>query len=301
MNQEHSLPYAGTVSLFPKHGYMGVLIIVFAELCLVLKVKIVGVYFTPIAWTGYILFLDGILWRKQRFSLFVSGTKNVLILLSWSVVCWLIFEGYNIYLKNWQYVGLPENISGRLIGYVWSFATIFPAILLTARLFRSSVRMPNPKFSFNISNALLVTYFGIGVVFITVPLAVSQDMAVKLFAFVWVGFIFLLDPINYWRKQESIIHQLSLGNVGVLASLLLSGISCGVLWEFWNYWSTAKWVYNVPLSIAGPKMFEMPLLGYLGFLPFAVECYVMNEFLYSLFPKLAPQTDGGLARKTRIV
>jgi hypothetical protein len=43
---------------------------------------------------------------------------------------------------------------------------------------------------------------------------------------------------------------------------------CGVLWEFWNYWAAPKWVYDVPRLGFG-KVFEMPILGYGGYVPFA--------------------------------
>ena len=49
---------------------------------------------------------------------------------------------------------------------------------------------------------------------------------------------------------------------------------CGVLWEFWNYWAATKWTYTVPY-LGDLKIFEMPVLGYLGFPPFALECYAM--------------------------
>ena len=47
-------------------------------------------------------------------------------------------------------------------------------------------------------------------------------------------------------------------------ALLASGAVCGVLWEFWNYWATARWTYTVPY-LGDVKLFEMPVLGYLGF------------------------------------
>jgi hypothetical protein len=49
---------------------------------------------------------------------------------------------------------------------------------------------------------------------------------------------------------------------------------CGWLWEFWNNWAAAKWHYVFPIG-QGWKIFEMPAPGYLGFLPFALECFVM--------------------------
>jgi hypothetical protein len=54
-----------------------------------------------------------------------------------------------------------------------------------------------------------------------------------------------------------------------------------VLWEFWNYWALAKWTYTVPY-LDHLKVFEMPVLGYLGFPPFVLECYAMAVWLRSV-------------------
>lgn len=127
----------------------------------------------------------------------------------------------------------------------------------------------------------------VGIAMLLVPLLVSKELASTMFGLVWMGVVFLLDPIHYLKGRNSVIGQLSQGNGQQLISLLLAGFLCGILWEFWNYWAAAKWTYSIPISFAGPKIFEMPLLGYLGFLPFAVECFVLSEFLYVLFPHLA--------------
>jgi len=65
-------------------------------------------------------------------------------------------------------------------------------------------------------------------------------------------------------------------------SLLAAGLMCGFFWEFWNYWAITKWYYNVPY-VGFFKIFEMPILGYLGYLPFALELYAMYWFTRSLF------------------
>ncbi|MGZ5435395.1 MAG: hypothetical protein ACXW3F_04990, partial [Pyrinomonadaceae bacterium] len=64
-------------------------------------------------------------------------------------------------------------------------------------------------------------------------------------------------------------------------SLLSAGLVCGFLWEFWNYWALSKWTYTVPY-FGDIKIFEMPVLGYLGFPPFAIECWAMYIFVRSL-------------------
>jgi hypothetical protein len=53
---------------------------------------------------------------------------------------------------------------------------------------------------------------------------------------------------------------------------------CGGLWEFWNFWASAKWIYTVPW-VGEVKLFEMPVLGFFGFPPFAEECYVIAQSL----------------------
>jgi hypothetical protein len=63
--------------------------------------------------------------------------------------------------------------------------------------------------------------------------------------------------------------------------LLTAGLVCGLLWEFWNFWARSRWVYTVPF-FDQLKGFEMPFLGFLGFPPFAVECYAIYNFI-SLF------------------
>ena len=71
------------------------------------------------------------------------------------------------------------------------------------------------------------------------------------------------------------------GSFNRVASLLASGFVCGILWEFWNYWAISKWTYTVPY-LGNVKIFEMPVLGYLGFPPFAVECWAIYIFCRSL-------------------
>jgi hypothetical protein len=62
---------------------------------------------------------------------------------------------------------------------------------------------------------------------------------------------------------------------------LAAGLICGLWWEAWNYFAITKWVYTLPV-LNFWKVFEMPLLGFLGFPPFALECAVMYNFLKAL-------------------
>jgi hypothetical protein len=99
---------------------------------------------------------------------------------------------------------------------------------------------------------------------------------------VFLGFIFLLDPINARAEDDSLLRDIRSGDHVRIINLLIAGFICGGLWEFWNFWAKAKWIYTVPI-LGGVKIFEMPVLGYFGFPPFALECFAMYVFVRRLF------------------
>ena len=121
------------------------------------------------------------------------------------------------------------------------------------------------------------------------------------FPLTWLAFILILAPVEYRRLPDSLLHQLARGNYTPLTRQLLAGFIAGGLWEFFNYWAQVKWIYTVPF-FEELKLFEMPLAGFLGFPPFAVECALVYRLLvwYRLAPPLGahrdqrPKADQGL-------
>jgi len=102
---------------------------------------------------------------------------------------------------------------------------------------------------------------------------------------IWTGFVLMLDPINYRLGLSSILRQLRSGTLGGILRLFATGLVCGFLWEFWNFWAGGKWVYSIPY-LGNVKIFEMPIIGFLGFIPFAVEVFVMYVFVGWVFKKI---------------
>ena len=66
------------------------------------------------------------------------------------------------------------------------------------------------------------------------------------------------------------------------------GLTCGLLWEFWNYWAAAKWTYNLPFLgvLEQYRYFEMPWIGLLGFLPFGIACWVAFQSMVIIIVRL---------------
>jgi hypothetical protein len=235
---------------------------------------------TPIAWTGYIVFIDGLIWKIRGESPIVNDRAEMVFVALVSVPLWVLFELYNKYtLKNWHYVGLPSVLLIRYIGYAWAFATIWPAIFETAELVgclrdrrAPAFRRLDPKrVPLDAAGWAAVTA---GAAMLLWPIVHPSPW---LAAPVWLGFIFLLDPINAHHGAESLRGDFAAGHRGRFVNLLAGGLVCGLVWECWNYWAHTKWIYSVPVP-PDIKLFEMPLAGYLGFPAFAVECFVMYVF-----------------------
>ena len=273
---------------FPLYGLFGAAVVVAAELLLVAGSPLVGRWFTPIVWTGYVVFMDAVVrYITGRSYLTTDRLEGVLAALA-SVGGWWLFELYNTprFWRGgadlvgvwWQYHNLEPNPLLRRVGYDWSFATIFPALFLTAAALRATVFRSARVRPWRPSSGLQRAAVAVGAVGVVLPLAVVSPWLVPL---VWMGWVLLLEPLNYRSGRPSWLADLAAGDASRVTALLASGLVCGVLWEFWNYWALTKWTYTVPYP-PGAKLFEMPVLGYLGFLPFALECFAMYHGLRGL-------------------
>jgi len=275
------------------HGWIGLGVIAAAEILLLTGQPVVAGWFTPIVWTGYVLFVDALAARLTgRSYLTTDRVDGVLVALA-SVLCWWLFELYNAprFWRGgegalglwWRYHGLEPNLFLRRVGYDWAFATIFPAMFLTAAVLRATVFRRARVRPWRPSPGLLRLAIAAGVVGVVLPLVVVSQWLVPL---VWAGWVLLLEPLNYRRGLPSWLGDLAQGDASRLLALLGSGAICGVLWELWNYWAATRWTYTVPY-LGGVKIFEMPVLGYLGFPPFALEAYAMYRWMHGLLDRRA--------------
>lgn len=280
---------------FPLYGYAGFAIVAAAEILLFAGNQIVGHWFTPIVWTGYVLFVDALVYLYKGRSLLMTDRAELLIIVVISIGGWWLCEFYNAprFWKSdlelwWHYHNLEPNPFLRRAGYDWAFATIFPALFGTAELFRLTIfKKLRRGFLIAFSRTALILMFVLGLVASLVPLVFPSEWLAPV---VWLSFIFLFDPLNAWRGWPSITGDISRGDWRRLLSLLATGFVCGVLWEFWNYWAISKWTYTVPY-LGSVKIFEMPVLGYFGFPPFTVECWTLYIFFRSLLSKPPVQSN----------
>ncbi len=285
------------LAAYPFYGLVGLGLLFAGEVLLFRGIRPVVNYFTPLAWTGYLLAVDAAIYSLRGRSLLRSTPKEFALMALWSIPIWVLFEGYNLRLANWRYIELPSTLPAQFLGYVWSYATVVPALLETAELlaalgyFRAATAR-GWRWTLRARRLLLVA----GGLAVVVPFLVPQRAAAYLFALVWLGFIFLLEPINYARGNDSLLRDLAANRGTRLYALLASGLLCGLLWEFWNYWAETKWLYVFPM-FQDAKIFEMPLAGYLGFPPFAIECFAMYAFISTEIRRLVGEAPATARRR----
>jgi hypothetical protein len=237
-------------------------------------------------WWSYIFAADFAVWKLRGTSLLRDRPKEFLFLAVWSVPLWMLFEAVNLRIENWYYVMAPWSFSLGLVYLFLAFGTVLPGIFETMELVVGLIeklvpggRITGRPFTMSLRNVRM--QWGIGALMLGLLLAFPENC----FCLAWGFAFFLTEPICYWKRRteksqigRSLLGQLAAGDNTRLVALLVSGLICGGLWEAWNITARTKWIYSVPF-FDELKLGEMPVLGFLGFPPFALECYALVNFL----------------------
>lgn len=239
--------------------------------CILLyKIEPFQYFFYLISWWSYIIFVDTALSFKEKRFLILNKGLPLLIVISSGF--WCIFEIINIRIQNWFYINLPIEIYQRYMGYLFSYGTVIPAIYVTKEcIYRLIGEIRTKPF-------YLKNYPAYSMLIGIATIVLTYLFPSHLFPFTWIFLAFLLDGYNYSKGYASFMKDLEKGLIGNFTATLLSGLICGILWESWNFWSVAKWVYTVPF-FEDMKIFEMPIPGYIGFLVFSLEAVTYVNFL----------------------
>jgi hypothetical protein len=101
----------------------------------------------------------------------------------------------------------------------------------------------------------------------------------RLFPLVWVAPLLLITAVQILAGEDTIFSVLREGDGTSLWLAAIAALACGLCWEMWNYKSLVHWKYAIP-SVHAFTLFEMPLLGYAGYLPFGLECLAVTLLLF---------------------
>jgi hypothetical protein len=238
-------------------------------------------WFYCFAWWSLLLILDAVNFRRTGASPMIVDFPLFARMALLSVPAWLVFEAFNIRLGNWSYHGLPPDLPVRWLGYFVAFATVTPALKELAALFLS-FRLERPASRrLKVTPALLGGLTGAGALMLALPLVAPR----LFFPLVWLGFVFLLDPLNYRRGRPSFLRDLEDGRRRPIAAWMLAGLAAGLIWECLNWGAGSHWEYHIPYLDFG-RIFQMPVCGFGGFIPFALEIFALDAFLQGSYLRL---------------
>jgi hypothetical protein len=159
---------------------------------------------------------------------------------------------------------------------------VMPAVFGTAELSSTLQWISRMKARFPIvpTKRVLIGFFVTGWTMLFLLFAWPRTF----FPFLWLSGYFILEPINIWLGNHSLADHTKEGNWRPVIALWIGCITTALFWEMWNYYSYPKWIYRIPyLDVF--RIFEMPLLGYGGYLPFSLELFAIYNLIIGLFVK----------------
>ena len=239
--------------------------------------------FTPL-WVCYVIVINALTYRRTGRCMMLNRTRFFLLLFPASAAFWWFFEYLNRFVQNWHYVGAQFGPWEYFFYATLPFATVLPAVLGTSEWIRSfpiietafarfhRVDYARPKLMAGV--ALVVTASGL------MFIGVQPDF---LFPLLWVSPLAIIVSLQAIMGERHIFSPPARGDWRWIVSSAIAALVCGFFWEMWNFHSLAQWKYAVPFVHAG-QVFEMPILGYFGYLPFGLECLVVGEMLESNSP-----------------
>jgi hypothetical protein len=235
--------------------------------------------FTPI-WLGYIVFINGLCYRRTGRCLLTDRPGLLLLLFPASSLFWWFFEYLNRFAQNWSYQGAGElDDMGYLIAASLPFATVLPAVLST-RDYLSSF----PRLYAGLGEAWRPPRLGrrwaVGALLVAAGSLVALPLLpLLLYPMVWLAPLVIAIALQAVFGERTALDPILDGDWRPIWLAALAALLCGFLWELWNWQSLARWEYHVPY-VDRFRLFEMPLLGYAGYLPFGLQCVAAASLFF---------------------
>ncbi len=292
--KKRTVDYLPNKSKLPVWFWWGLLVHLLALVLLWFPFTNIG-YFTyflliPL-WWGFVFVLDGLVYRQNNsISPLVQNPRMILAMAFASTTGWGVFDYVNFFIdENWYYPN--GNIINPTVFYTYG---LFGASAFFPQIFEWMVLLKTSKyFNKRYAGGPVVRFpsyffkgmFVSGYLFLFIVVFFRE----KLFFAIWLAPLFvvvgLLPLFEIWNPANPIRER---GDWSILILAGIAGLIQGTLWEFWNYFSVehcpwyapgmcegsatmnpAFWVYSIPY-VDRFHLFEMPLPGYFGYIPFAI-------------------------------
>ena len=220
-------------------------------------------------WLGYIVAMNALAFRRAGSCPLTRRTAWFLCLFPVSAAFWWLFEYLNQFVSNWTYAGAGGDTDwDYFLRANLPFSTVLPAVASTWAWLATLPRLDALALpAVRGSAALAWIALGTGLAALA-AIGLQPDL---LFPMLWVAPLLVLAGLSHLLLRDSVFSFVARGDWRPVLQSALAALVCGFFWELWNWGSAAKWHYSIPY-VQRFHLFEMPLLGYAGYLPFGIEC-----------------------------
>ena len=229
-------------------------------------------------WLGFIVVVNASTEARTKTCLMRRVPVKWLGLFGVSALFWWLFEWLNRFVQNWHYIRVADfDAAAYLLHASLCFSTVLPAVTAVAEWLNSHPWWINgtasgPRWRWLEGRATAITLLIAGAASLILTGAYPRVSYPAL----WVAPLSLVFGASILLRRDGPAEEMSRGDWRRAASWMTAAFVCGIFWEMWNWRSAAKWIYTIP-GVERWYIFEMPLLGYIGYLPFGLQCLLVVE------------------------
>ncbi|HKJ65807.1 MAG TPA: hypothetical protein VJ969_10410 [Desulfopila sp.] len=239
--------------------------------------------FLPL-WLCYIFTVNGFSQSRCGFSLLLARPLVFLCLFPLSAAFWWVFEYLNQFVDNWFYLGVDYGPLAYSLHASLSFSTVLPAVYSTRLLLFHSPFMQKRFCGLPPLRPCLPRHPAR----LVLPASCLGLLGVglwpeEMFFLLWLAPLGILVSLKQMAGLPTLFSDMAEGDWRPAISAALAALVCGFFWEMWNDHSQAKWIYSIPY-VHRYTLFEMPILGYMGYLPFGMLCIELVELVFGRNP-----------------
>ena len=231
-------------------------------------------------WAGFILIMNALCVKRSGHSPMTDHPWAYAATFPASSLFWWFFEYLNRYVWNWYYEGIAELGAFEYTFYATiCFASVLPAVAAVAAWLHTFAIFDDRVYA----NMAHIDLRRPGwCLFLAVPAAIGLTGIVYFpqyaYPFLWISPFMVFVLVQFLLKERSVLDSFLVGDWSFFIRFSIASLICGLCWETWNYYAYAKWIYAVPW-VHRFQIWEMPLIGFGGYLPFGIECAAVTAWI----------------------
>jgi hypothetical protein len=228
-------------------------------------------------WLGFVLVVNALTQARTGSCLMQRAPRRWLALFAASAACWWVFEWLNRFVRNWHYLHVEDfGALAYALHATICFSTVLPATAAVAEWLDSHPwwrhrTAAGPRWWWFARPRAALWLAGGG----SLALVGAGAFPDWFYPALWVGPLALLLALPDGARLR---REVAGGDWRRAATWMIAALICGFFWELWNWHSLAQWVCTVP-GVDRWHLFEMPALGYAGYLPFGLECLLVADWI----------------------